>query len=113
MEAVSIVEVIGSECCISSSDGEKVRAIVAVCLGAGIPVQLSFSGVNDLSTAFLNAAIGELYGETDEAIIGRGLSVVDADHEQIRLIEGVVERAKAYFIDPARFDAATAEVFGD
>jgi hypothetical protein len=113
MQTVSVVEVIGSAHCISSRDGEKVHAIVAAALRTGMPVQLSFAGADGLSTAFLNAAIGQLYGEMDAQVIGRGLFIADADNEHLHLIERVVERANAYFIEPARFDAATAEAFGD
>lgn len=112
-QTVNLVEVVGSLYCVSSTDGEKVYEIVAARLHANAPVVLSFAGVEDLTTAFLNTAIGQLYGEMDEEIIRRNLSVTGADNEQLALLKRVVERAKAFFAEPARFEAATAEAFGD
>ena len=112
-QVVHLAEVVGSPYCVSSNDGEKLHEILAARLHANAPVVLSFAGVEDLTTAFLNTAIGQLYGEMDERIIRQNLSVADADNDQLDLLKRVVERAKAFFAEPARFEAATAETFGD
>jgi hypothetical protein len=112
-QQVNLVEVVGSPYCVSSTDGEKLHELVSARLHANAPVVLSFAGVEDLTTAFLNTAIGQLYGEIDEEVIRRNLSVTGADNGQLDLLKRVIDRAKAFFAEPARFEAATAEAFGD
>lgn len=112
-QVVNLVEVACSPYCVSSSDGERVHEIVLARLHANAPVVLSFVGVEDLTTAFLNTAIGQIYGEMDEDVIRQNLSVSGANNDQLDLLKRVVQRAKAFFAEPARFDAATAEAFGD
>src|SRR5258706_11834261 len=90
-QVVNLVEVVGSPYCVSSADGEKLHGIIAARLHADAPVVLSFGSVEDLTTAFLNTAIGQLYGEMDEQVIRRNLSVVGANNDQLDLLKRVVE----------------------
>jgi hypothetical protein len=76
-------------------------------------VSLSFLNVESLTSAFLNASIGQLYREFSEEQIRAGLSVKDMSNEDIALLKRVVDTAKQYFKDPERFKKAREEVLGD
>ena len=48
--------------CVATDDGEVIFDQIKNALTAGKSVELSFAGVESLSTAFLNSAIGDLIG---------------------------------------------------
>lgn len=110
---VSVYEVVGSHLCVASADGQKVHDRLAVALNAERRVVLSFRNVSTLTSAFLNAAIGQLYGKFDEDRIRTLLSVEDMETDDVVLLKRVVETAKQYFRDPGRFSRAVSDELGD
>ncbi len=107
--AISIFEVVGSPLCVASGDGQKVYERLASVLAQGHGAVLSFHNVTMLTSAFLNTAIGQLYGKFDEERIRRSLNVADMEPDDIALLKRVVETAKRYFKDPERFEQASRE----
>ena len=105
-------EVTGSGFCVASDDGQKVHDQLAEALRANAKVTLSFQNVKSLTSAFLNAAIGQLYGEFQEEKIRTSLSVSDMAADDMALLKQVVSTAKQYFSDPTRITAARKEVLG-
>lgn len=101
-----VFEVVGSEICVSSDDGQKVYDQIATVLRQGKYVRLSFLNVASLTSAFLNAAIGQLYCEFSEETIRLSLSVSDMEQNDLALLKRVVETAKVYFSNPERFKKA-------
>ena len=75
-------------------------------------VRLSFEGVEDLTTAFLNSAIGQLYADHSEEELRRVLLPPEGSPEHLTRLKRVVDRAKEFFRDPERFHIAAAEAFG-
>ena len=73
---------------------------------------LSFMNVTSLTSAFLNAAIGQLYGEFSEEEIRAKLTVKDMEQDDLVLLKRVVETAKAYFKNPEIHMKATEELLG-
>lgn len=110
---IFIFEVVGSPLCVASSDGQKVYERLVSALKKGKSVMLSFNNVSTLTSAFLNAAIGQLYGEFNEAQIRALLKVKDMQSEDLALLKRVVETAKEYFKDSERFDQAVRDELGD
>ena len=110
---IRIIEIVGGGLCLASADGQKVYDAVAAALRAGRSVQLSFKGVEDLTSAFLNTAIGQLYSEFPEDEIRAKLSVVDASQDDLFLLKRVVDRAKEFFKNPQRFRAAVRQALGE
>src|SRR5213594_3578542 len=96
---VRVVDVVGSSLCVSSADGDLVHAKILPLLREGKAVNLSFARVETLISAFLNAAIGQLYGEFTEDQIRAQLSVRDLTPEDLGLLKRVVDNAKLYFRD--------------
>lgn len=103
---LSVFEIVGSPLCVASDDGEKVYERIEKAIKQGLSVSLSFMNVTSLTSAFLNAAIGQLYGVFSEGEIRANLSVKDMDSDDLALLKRVVETAKAYFQDPSRFAEA-------
>lgn len=99
---LSLVEIVGSEFCVAIDDGQRVHTKVADTLDAGLIAAVSFSDVRRLTTAFLNAAIGQLYNEYEEEFIREHLRVVDATQQDLVLLKRVVDNAKVFFSDPRR-----------
>lgn len=110
---VRVFEVVGSGLCVASDDGQKVHDQIAAALRQGHTVRLSFRNVESLTSAFLNAAVGQLYGEFSEDQIKAGLSVSNMEPDDLALLRRVVETAKQYFKDPKRFTEAVREVVGE
>ena len=110
---ISVYEVVGSSLCVASDDGQKVHDRLAAILGAGHGVVLSFHNVSTMTSAFLNAAIGQLYGTFSEERIRSLLKVEEMEPEDAALLKRVVETAKLYFKDPQRFDQAVRETLED
>ncbi len=110
---IFIFEVVGSPLCVASSDGQKVYERLTSALKGGRSVTLSFGNVSTLTSAFLNAAIGQLYGEFSEEQIRDWLKVQDMQPDDMALLKRVVDTAKEYFKDPQRFEEAVQNELGD
>ncbi len=111
--AISIFEVVGSPLCVASDDGQKVYDRLVSALNENLRVSLSFRNVTALTSAFLNTAIGQLYGELDENRIRELLKVEDIDPDDIELLKRVVVTAKQYFQDKPAFRQALLETTED
>jgi STAS-like domain of unknown function (DUF4325) len=110
---LSVFEIVGSPLCVASDDGQRVYDRIASALKDDRNVTISFINVSSLTSAFLNAAIGQLYGSFSEDQIRSQLKVKDMQPDDLALLKRVVETAKEYFKDPKRFDKAVQEVIGD
>ena len=110
---LSLYEMIDSPLCVASSDGKKVCGRLTAALKKGQKVTLSFRNVTVLTGAFLNAAIGQLYGTFKETEIRSLLNVQDMQPDDIALLKRVVETAKQYFKDPQKFNRAVQEALDE
>jgi hypothetical protein len=100
---IPVFEIVGSALCVASDDGEKVYERIEKAIRQGRSIALSFANVTSLTSAFLNAAIGQLYGEFPEEEIRAKLSVREMEPDDLALLKRVVDTAKVYFRDPSRF----------
>lgn len=97
--AISIFEVTSSPLCVASDDGQRVYVRLARALHAGRRVTLSFRNVTTLSTAFVDAAIGQLYGVFTDEEIRSSVKVKDIHPADRFLLKRIVQNAKEYFSD--------------
>lgn len=108
---IKIVDIVGSPVWVSSEDGQKVFDKIAAAFKAGRAVELSFANHENLITAFLNAAIGQLYGgEYDEAYLTENLVFTDISNDDLAMLERAIENAKRYFANRQSYDQAWNEV---
>ena len=102
---VTISSIVDSGICLASSDGQKVHSELHQIVSSGDRAELSFFGVSRMTTAFLNAAVGQLYGEFDENTLRRHLAPpVDFEDWHLKRLKLVVDRAKSYFVDRDRIE---------
>jgi hypothetical protein len=109
---VSVYEVVGSRLAVASDDGQKVFDRISVSVKEGKIVSLSFRNIQSITSAFLNAAIGQLYGSFSDDQIRSQLRVVDMQPDDLLLLKRVVDTAKEYFKDPARFKSVARQALG-
>jgi hypothetical protein len=110
---MSVYEIVGNGLCVASDDGQKVHDKIAAVIREGGKVDLSFLNIESLTSAFLNAAIGQLYGEFSEEQIRDNLSVKDMAQEDLALLKRVVDTAKEYFKNPEVVTAARRDALGE
>ncbi len=110
---ISMFEIVGGSLCVASSDGQKVYDRLTAALKADQYVALSFHKVTTLTAAFLNAAIGQLYGTFSEEQIRSLLKVGNVESDDLTLLKRVVGNAKLYFKDPQKFDQVVRETLED
>jgi len=109
---INVPEIIGTTDCVATADGQKVHDVIASNLREGNVVHVSFQGVKSIITAFLNAAIGQLYGEfKDEELSGK-IVLIEAKKDDVAKVIKVVSGAKLYFKDKKKFDTAQQDALG-
>lgn len=101
---VSLSEIVGSPFCVSTIDGQKVYELLSIALQKNQTVALSFNMVTALTAAFLNIAIGQLYGKFPEEEIKIFLFIQEIDRDDQELLKCVIENAKLYFKDPEKYN---------
>lgn len=107
---VSISTIVDGGICVAAADGQKVHRVIYEVIEKGNRAEISFFGVTRMTTAFLNAAVGQLYGELDEEIIRKHLAPpVDYQDWHLDRLKMVVERAKVFFANRR----AVEELFED
>ena len=95
---------------LNSEDGEQLRSTVYDELAAGHDVVLDFAGVRIVASAFLNAAIGQLYADLPEHVIKEHLSVPNLSDMGKFALKRVVDNSKRYYGDPQHRKAVDASV---
>lgn len=110
---INIVSIIKNNVCVAPEDGEKVFEAISKALQEGKKVEISFKDIEDLTTLFLNVAIGKLYGKFKDEELREKLSVVDASFQDLDTLKRSVERAKEFQKNPERFRSATEEILGE
>lgn len=109
-----LTELLGSPYCTAAEDGDAVREVLATHLRAGKGELLSFEGVEDLTSAFLNSAVGHLVEEFGADVVRARVQAVDATPYQAGLLRKVVDRAERFYQDPERMRRLErAALFGE
>ncbi len=110
---INVYAIVGDSFCVAADDGERVFNQIKQVIAQGKKATISFLNVEMLTSAFLNTAIGKLYGEFDEAVLKNSLSVRDMSNEDKVLLKRVVDTAKAYYKDPEQFAKSFARILGE
>ena len=109
---VRVFDIIGGPLCVSTSDGQLLYDKIAPLLRTGTPVVLSFERIEILIAAFLDAAVGQLYGELPDDNIRELLSFRDLADDDREMLDRVIENAKLYFKTPDDFDRVWRKELG-
>lgn len=109
---IKIIETAGIHCCVAACDGQKVHDRIAEAFHENRKVELSFAETDELTPAFLNSAVGQLYGTFPVELIEKNLSFTDLDPEDEVILKRVMERAKDYFEHAYSCRKALRDVIG-
>lgn len=106
MKHIVIKDVIDSELAVSTENGIKVFELVDSYLKHKEKVQLDFSGITIMITAFLNAAIGSLYSNKEYTgdFLNEYLVLENVEKDDRILFRDVIQRAKEYFANKESFE---------
>lgn len=111
---LKIYDIVGGPIWVSTADGQKVYEKIVAAFKAERIVELSFANRGNLITAFLNAAIGQLYnGDYTEAFLNSNLIYIEISGEDQQMVERAIGNAKRYFANKPQHDAAWKEEVGD
>lgn len=98
---------------VSSEEGDKIASLIRSSLEQYKKVILDFSNVELLTSAFLNAAIGQLYQDFSSDELAARLVLSNVNPEDLPLFKKVTDRAKEYFKDTQSFSETTKAVLND
>jgi len=112
---LKISEIINSDTAVSTSDGNIVYNRIETFLKQEKAVFLDFEGIKYLTTAFLNAALGQLYSnEYSSEFLNKHLKIRNVTKANASMFHMVVKRAKEYFDDKEGFKgSAESAIYGD
>lgn len=116
MKNIIIREIINGDIAVSTSDGDLIYNLLNDYLSANKKIKIDFQGISILTTAFLNAAIGQLYSNPfySDVFLNNHLELINVEKEDRILFSEVVKRAKEYFRDKKGFeDSANSVIYGD
>lgn len=106
---IRIFDEVGGDSAISVDDGTKIFTKIDNAFTKGLKVILDFQNIDLIITAFLNAAIGQLYSKYSSEDLQDKLSLLNIKPEDKRLFQIVIERAKEYFANPDDFEKTIKE----
>lgn len=110
---INIYEQVGGNAAISVDDGTNVFNLISKSINENLKVVLDFKNINLITSPFLNAAIGQLYGVFDEEVIKNHLNIINPSEIHLETFKRVVERAREYFKNKESFDDIAKEMIGD
>lgn len=97
MKIIKIKDITKNNLAVSAADGELVFDRIVPSFESGEKVVLDFEGIELTITAFMNAAIGKLYGKYPTETIRGLLDIVNLQNEEKKLLQIVIEHAKMRF----------------
>src|SRR5207247_652796 len=103
---ISIHEITGCPYAVAVSDGDRVREKIVPALREGRQITLSFRGIELVVSAFLSAAIGQLYGDFPEAKVDLLVVVQELPPGTDTIVNSARAWAKAFYREPAAYERA-------
>ncbi|WP_345974773.1 STAS-like domain-containing protein [Sulfurimonas sp. HSL3-7] len=110
---INVFSIVGQKDCTLPEDGDKVYQTIKKALVENKKTIINFKNVEKLTTAFLNNAIGKLYGEFEEAKLKDSLSVENLSESGKVRLKRVVTNAKNYFSNPDKMKESIKEILGE
>mgnify|MGYP003585101989 CR=1 FL=1 len=104
LKTMEVIDIVGSEICVASEDGNRLYEAIRAELLKGTPVSISFRNVKNISPIFIYSSIGQLYrGEFSREYLKNKYKIVNISSERRLLIRRTVERVKYFFDNPSQF----------
>lgn len=112
---LKVKELIDSNIAVATDAGANVYIKLEKQLMKSDIVSLDFEGISILTTAFLNAAVGQLYS-TDKFssdFLNAHLKLINVQEDDKPLFSMVIKRAKEYFQNKEAFENTVNEHLSD
>jgi len=100
---IQVANIIGNVYAVEAEEGQKVHELVKKAFEENRKVILSFLNIEMMTTAFLNTAIGQLYGDFSEETVKERLRVEHMSESGKVLLKRVVDTAKLFYNDSDTF----------
>jgi len=110
---LNIYSIVGNSFCVDAEDGERVFDVLKKILEQNNKAIISFLNVEILTSAFLNTAVGRLYGVFDYEKIKTSLSVKDISDDDRLLLKKVTDTAKAYYKNKKKITEFEKEILSE
>ncbi len=88
---VKIKEILGSDSALTPSSGELVYNILENEISSKKSISLDFNGIEIITSAFLNSAIGRLYSKYSSEDLNSLLSIVNISNDDLQLLKKVID----------------------
>lgn len=111
MNNVQVKDIIQTKIAVSPEKGEILFNYLFKQISNNICVYLSFRGIEDLTTAFLNKAIGNLYNHFSSETLNQCLKITEIDDLDKYLLKKVISRAKLDVKSDSQLSSEIDEVF--
>lgn len=98
---------------VSTEEGNKVNEYIKAALSQYDLVYLDFSGVEILTTAFLNGAIGSLYKNFTGEELSLRLKLKNVQNDDMLRFKMVTDRAKTFYKDQESFNSVVENILSD
>ncbi|MGB0454353.1 MAG: STAS-like domain-containing protein [Bacteriovoracaceae bacterium] len=96
---IMVKDVIGGDSALSTDAGIVLFDTMVKAFKNNAKVSLSFKNIKLMTSAFLNAAIGQLYSKYTSEYLNQKLIIKDIQTSDLDTLKLVIERAKDYFKD--------------
>lgn len=106
---INVFSIVGDELCVSSEDGDKLFTQINTFLSENKKVNISFKNVSLITSAFLNSAIGKLYGIYTGDQLKDLISVSEMKESDKGLLQRVIDNAKSYYSNPDKYKTTILE----
>ncbi len=101
---LKIFEIVGSATAVSTDAGQQIFKLLDKAFQNNITAILDFQEIKLMTSAFLNAAIGQLYSKYDSDKLQVLIKLENISNQDKLLIKKVVDSAKEYFSNQEKMD---------
>ena len=108
---LKIFEIVGSNAAVSTEAGQKVFMLLDKAFQNNIAAILDFKEIRLMTSAFLNAAIGQLYSKYSSDKLQSLIKLENISPQNKFLIKKVVDSAKEYFSNKEKMDKIIDQSF--
>ena len=105
MSKIKVSEHITMKQAVTPDEGAKIYDMIILYITSGdIPIELDFSDIDFMTTAFLNVAIGTLYKDYTGEELNNLIRLQNISESHKIRIKQVLDNAKIFYADKEEFD---------
>ena len=110
METIKIDSLITLHQGVTPDEGKPINDEIRKLMKEEKIVEIDFSGVELITTAFLNVVIGELYNDYSSEFLKERLKISNISEDDARRIKKVTDTAKLFYSNEESFNKSVNEV---